>query len=213
MSPATVAALRIAVADPDTVARYWQHVRLASEDACWYWLGAVSGRGHGRFQLADAYSPYSLAHGQRRRHTYVVIAHRFGYALHAGVDALLAVPLLSHRCDNPLCQNPRHWRPSNPTANRREWAARRGEVRGPLADVRGSRGRARAVRDAVRSGGDVADVELAGASEAHRDQLALFAEQDRDYRPLDAAGPVTEQPHAAADERAEDHPGLFDAES
>lgn len=209
MGPATVAALRAAVADPATVARYWQHVRLADEDACWYWLGAVSGRGHGRFQLADA---YSLERGERRRHTYVVIAHRFGYALHAGIDALLAVPLLAHRCDNPLCQNPRHWRPSDPTANRREWAARRGEVRGALADVRGSRGRARAVRDAVRSGGDVEAVELEGARD--RDQLALFAEQDRDYRPLDTPTPATDQPDAAASgERAEDQPGLFDTES
>lgn len=209
MSPATIAALRAAVADPATVARYWQHVRLAEDGACWYWLGAVSGRGHGRFQIADA---YSLAHGERRRHTYVVIAHRFGYALHAGVDALLGVPIVAHRCDNPLCQNPRHWRESDPTTNRREWAARRREVRGPLADVRGSRGRARAVRDAVRSGDDVADVELAGASEAHRDQLGLFAEHDRDYRSRETSTPVTEQPHAAAGERATDQPGLFDAE-
>lgn len=208
MSPATVAALRAAVADPDTVARYWQHVRLAGADECWYWLGAVSGRGHGRFQTADA---YSLAHGQRRRHTYVVIAHRFGYALHAGVDALLSVPIVAHRCDNPLCQNPRHWRESDPTSNRREWASRRREVRGPLADARGSRGRARAVRDAVRSGGEVEAVELEGARD--RDQLGLFAEQDRDYRPLDTTAPATEQPDSTGDQHATDQPGLFDAES
>lgn len=63
----------------------------------------------------------------------------------------------------------------------------------------------------MRSGGDVEAVELEGACD--RDQLALFAEQDRDYRPLDTPTPAIEQMNSAAGERAEDHPGLFDADS
>lgn len=206
-----MAALRAAVTDTATVERYWRHVRVGDESTCWYWAGAVSGRGHGRFQLADA---YSIARNQRRRHTFVVIAHRFGYALRHGVDVLLAVPLLAHRCDNPLCQNPAHFRESDPTQNRREWAARRHEVRGALADVRGSRARARAVRDAVRSGADVAAVELAGATELHRQQLPLFAELGREYDTGRSATAATEGefPGEAVDP-SPGQPGLFDVDS
>jgi hypothetical protein len=57
---------------------------------CRLWASAVSGRGHGRFWLARV--------GGR---DVVVIAHRFAFALEHGVDALLGVPVLGHRCDNP----------------------------------------------------------------------------------------------------------------
>lgn len=146
MSEGTVLRLRAAVADPVIVERYWSHVRVPSEPGCWLWTGAISGKGHGRFQIADDYIPTTT--GRPTRQTFVVIAHRFGYALRYSVDALLAVPIVAHRCDNPLCQNPVCWRESNHRANGREFALRRDEVRGSLADQRGARGRARAVRDA-----------------------------------------------------------------
>ena len=137
---------------------------------CWLWTGAISG--HGRFHIASNY--LLRPDGTRARVTYVVIAHRFGYALLYGVDALLTVPVLAHSCENPLCQNPGCWRESDPYANARDYANRRHTVRGALTDTRGARSRARAVRDAARDGADVQEAVLAGWRPVHRDQLELF---------------------------------------
>ena len=192
MGPETVAVLRVAVEDPVVVARYHSHVQVRGPAECWLWTGAISGNGHGRFALGDAYLPGP--DGERRRITFVAIAHRFGYALQHGVDALLRVPLLAHRCDNPLCQNPRCWRPSDHATNRREYLARRDGVLGPLADTRGARGRAREIRDAARAGVDIEAAGLTGAPAAHRAQLAMFPEPSRDYSddatPLPADAPA-----------------------
>src|SRR5664279_3516321 len=128
MSEQTVQHLRVAVADPELVGRYWSHVKIGRPDQCWLWTGAISGKGHGRFQIADAHLPQP--DGSVRRRTYVVIAHRFGYAALHGVDALLQVPLLAHQCDNPLCQNPICWRESNHRANGQDYRRRRDVVRG-----------------------------------------------------------------------------------
>ncbi len=54
---------------------------------------AISGKGRGRFQIAD--ERFTRADGMTTRRTYVVIAHRFGYAALHGVEALLDVPLLT----------------------------------------------------------------------------------------------------------------------
>jgi len=174
MSKGTVERLRLAVTDEVIVARYWSHVRIPEKSGCWLWTGAISGKGHGRFQIAHDY--HRGAGGQSERKTFVVIAHRFGYALNYGVDALLAVPVVAHRCDNPLCQNPACWRDSNHRTNGREFALRRDEVRGSLADRRGARGRARAIRDAARDGQDIDAAVLAGWAPVHRDQRYLFDE-------------------------------------
>jgi hypothetical protein len=103
-----------------------------------------------------------------------VIAHRFGYAALHGVDALLQVPLLAHQCDNPLCQNPKCWRESNHRANGQDYGRRRDVVRGALADTRGARGRARAVRDAARNGAAISEAVLAGLPPVHLHQIELF---------------------------------------
>lgn len=177
MSSATEAMLRAAVADPVVVARYRSHILVRGEHECWPWTGAIAGNGHGRFQVGDAY--LLGPEGDRQRVTYVVIAHRVGYAVLNGVDALLQVPLLAHECDNPLCQQPRCWRESSFADNRREFVSRRRIVLSPLADVRGARGRARAVRDAARAGGDVEAAGLDGALPMHRDQLSMFEQSAR----------------------------------
>jgi hypothetical protein len=127
--------------------------------------GAVTNRGHSRFWLTT---------DPATRTAYAIIAHRFGYALAHGVDALLAVEVVAHRCDNPLYQRPEHWRESTHAENRREWAARRHQLFGPLRDLRGARGRAVAIRDAVRAGAPLAAVLAAGIAPVDRDQLALF---------------------------------------
>jgi hypothetical protein len=171
MSPGTITRLRLAVADPVIVDRYWSHIKTGRSDECWLWTGAISGKGHGRFQIAD--QRITRTDGTTKRRTYVVIAHRFGYAALHGVDALLNVPLLAHQCDNPLCQNPRCWRESNHRANGRDYAYRRNNVRGALTDTRGARGRARAVRDAARDGAAISEAVLAGLRPVHLTQLEL----------------------------------------
>lgn len=174
MSARTLTALRAATADPAVVRRYWSHVRKAeAAGECWLWTGAISGKGHGRFSIGDQY--VTTATGQQRRATIVVIAHRFGYAVRYGVDALLDVPMLGHNCDNPLCQNPEHWRESNARLNGLEYSRRHNGIRSPLADLRGARGRSREIRDAARDGADVAAAVLAGVRPVHRDQLSLSA--------------------------------------
>ena len=174
MSAGTVAQLRLGVADPVVIERYWSHIRTGRADQCWLWTGAISGKGHGRFQIGD--QRLTRPDGTTARRTYVVIAHRFGYAALRGVDALLEVPLLAHSCDNPLCQNPRCWRESNHRANGQDYAHRRDIVRGALADTRGARGRARAVRDAAKDGAGISQAVLAGLRPVHFDQLELFVD-------------------------------------
>jgi hypothetical protein len=171
MSADTVARLRLAVADPVVVDRYRSHIRTGHPDQCWLWTGAISGRGHGRFQIAD--QRLTRPDGTPARRTFVVIAHRFGYAALNGVDALLQVPIMAHSCDNPICQNPRCWRESDHHANGRDYAHRRDLVRGPLTDTRGARGRTRAIRDAARAGADINQAVLAGWRPVHRAQLEL----------------------------------------
>lgn len=63
---------------------------------------------------------------------------------------------------------------SSHTENRREWAARRQLAGSPLGDMRGARGRARALRDLVR--GDPLDVtaELARLRHQRGHQLLLW---------------------------------------
>jgi hypothetical protein len=138
--------LRWAIDDPDTVLRYRSKVVSVPGSSCAWWAAALSGRGHGRFWL-----------GTVAGRDVVVIAHRFGFALEHGVDALLATPVLGHACDNPLCQriNTEHVRASSHVLNRREWAARRRIGGSPLLDRRGARGRARALRDAVQAAGEL----------------------------------------------------------
>ena len=110
--------------------------------------GRHRGQGpHGRFQVGDTY--VEVPGRRRRRRTFVVIAHRFGFAVAYGLDTVLDTPLVSHRCDNPLCQLPDHWRASNHRANGQEYAHRRSVVRGSLSDTRGAGGRAAAIRDAA----------------------------------------------------------------
>jgi len=103
---------------------------------------------------------------------------RFAWAITHGVDALEDVPMLGHRCDNPLCQmvGPRHVEASSAWRNRQEWVMRRHTIGGPLRDRRGARGRALAVRDALRvdpSGATAAAVMRSGLS-ADMAQMPLW---------------------------------------
>ena len=155
---------KAALEDPAVVARYWS--KVVKTDSCWWWGGALMRSGHGRFWVGtDSVTGRDL----------VVIAHRFGWAATHGLDALVEVPVLAHKCDEALCQrpDPQHVRPSTSTANREEWLASRWRFGSPLRDTRGRAGRARAIRDAVRHGEDPAVAQAAGLSQLDRDQLAL----------------------------------------
>ena len=133
--------LMAGLADPDVIARYESKLRIIDGSSCLWWRGSVSGRGHGRFWV-----------GAQAGRDVVVIAHRFSYAMAHGLSALEAVPVLGHRCDNPLCQRTGvgHVEISTASRNRREWAMRRHTVGGVLRDTRGARGRAVELRNAVR---------------------------------------------------------------
>ena len=68
--------------------RYWSYVDTsAGPDACWPWTGGMRSGGYGGFDATGA--------------------HRWGYEHRIG-----PIPKghgILHRCDNPPCQNDRHW--------------------------------------------------------------------------------------------------------
>lgn len=135
--------------EPETIARYRAKLLTVPGDDCLWWVGAISSHSaHGRFWI-----------GPHR----VVIAHRFAYALAAGPKAATDIPLLAHRCDNPLCQrvDPAHITPSTPLLNRREWSARRFMIGSPLGDSRGAWQRAKTLRDLGRRDPQLLAAELA----------------------------------------------------
>lgn len=148
LSEAYLALLGWVLTDELTLQRYHAKTRWVPSWACLWWTGAVSARGHGRFWP-----------GESEGRDVVVIAHRFAWALAFGVQDLLGVPVLGHRCDNPLCQRtgPGHVQRSSAHQNVRKWAARRHTYGNPLRDSRGSRGRARMIRDLLRGGATGAD--------------------------------------------------------
>lgn len=103
---------------------------------------------------------------------------RFGSALTHGVDVLLGVELLSHRCDNTLCQTVSHLSPRVNADSRRGCSQRRHSPMNPLRDQRGARRGAQEIRDAARGASDVLKV---GKDGLGRDlqQDPLFAASNR----------------------------------
>lgn len=82
--------------DPrDLTVRYEAHVdRATGPDACHPWTGKCDDSGYGRFHVS----------AKRKS----VLAHRVGYTLYVSELAGPHVHI-RHTCDNPPCQNPRHW--------------------------------------------------------------------------------------------------------
>ena len=161
LDQAGLADLAAACDSEDVLARWRAKVVTVEGSSCAWWTGAVSGRGHGRFWLSSGR---------------VVVAHRFAFAVVHGVEAAAAVPVLGHRCDNPLCQRvgPGHIVASSQVQNRREWAIRRAHAGSPLGDPRGARQRARELRDMAREDPALVAVDLARLRALCGEQLALW---------------------------------------
>jgi len=171
MSVRTDRVLQDAIGDPAVRERYEAKIWHGGPHECWYWLGAIHPHGHGRFWVGSV----RLSPGRRR--DVVVIAHRFGWALAHGLDALRDVPVLAHDCDEPSCQNPEHGVPGTTASNYEDWLYRRWMPRSPLRDRRGPAGRARAIRDVLLAGGDtaaLAAVKEAGVTGLDQDQMTLW---------------------------------------
>jgi hypothetical protein len=77
----------------------------------------------------------------------------YAYQQHHGVipDELAGRVVIRHRCDETSCENWEHLVIGTQPDNVDDWRARRGREAGPLADHRGARGRAIAIREAIRS--------------------------------------------------------------
>jgi len=166
--------------DEEARGRYYGKVYWRGPGRCAYFLGALSSGGHGRFRAgtrrAVADRPGSL----------VVPAHIYGYVLSRGVprpDPVTGrLPVIRHRCDEPGCQAAGHLAAGSPAANSRDYLARRGDPYSPLADRRGPRGRAVAIRDAILAalaegaslGGIEAAIERASAAGIPGGQQVLF---------------------------------------
>ncbi|MCU4750278.1 hypothetical protein [Streptomyces sp. G-5] len=145
------------LADEGIVRSYRDRVHTRGEDACAYWLGALSSTGHGKLRA-----------GRRPDGTSTVVsAHTFGYRLEYGLDALEEGAVVRHICDEAACQNPRHWRAGQRADNIADYYARRHLAGGPLADVRGPRGRAVAIRAAIQAAApDEVEAAIAAAVQA-----------------------------------------------
>lgn len=71
--------------------RFWSKVVKGPRPGdCWFWVGAISGDGYGRFTLNSD--------GRTR----AVRPHRYAYQLATGIS-LDEMPSLMHECDEPLC--------------------------------------------------------------------------------------------------------------
>lgn len=74
--------------------RFWRHVLVTENDDCWIWQ---------RARVKKNYGGYSI---HRAGKIIVFITSRIAYALHYGSDPGEMDVL--HKCDTPLCCNPRH---------------------------------------------------------------------------------------------------------
>ena len=144
------------LADEDTRRRYEALVYRRGPERCAYWLGAISSTGHGKFRAGSRARACPEAGLSR-----IVTAHVYAYQLDHGTLPTTEAGrvVIRHRCDETSCENGRHLIPGTQPDNVWDYVARRGRASGPLADRRGARGRAVAIRDAIlaarRAGADI----------------------------------------------------------
>jgi len=79
----------------DIEIRFWAKVDKAGPDECWLWTASLCGTGYGQFWVGGR----------------MLKAHRVAYEMVNGPIPAGGGPhgtCVLHRCDNPLCCNPRH---------------------------------------------------------------------------------------------------------
>jgi hypothetical protein len=135
------------LADSETRRRWEALVYWRGPDRCAYWVGAISSTGHGKFRAGSR----SRAGAELGTSTRIVTAHVYAYQLgHGVIEAPLAGQVvIRHSCDETACQNWDHLLIGTQPENVWDYRVRRGREDGPLADHRGARGRATAIRDAI----------------------------------------------------------------
>ena len=172
----------------ETAAAYHANIYRPADDqeACRFYLGALSDSGHGKLKAGRA------APGAAAGRT--VTAHVYGYQLHHQrlITPTPAVPdpVVAHTCDEPSCQNPRHWELIDRGDNIRAYHQRKHTF--PLNDTRTRTGRksarAEALRDAIRH-----------AQAAHERAQALRKRGDAVPDALQAAADVEAALHRASE--------------
>jgi HNH endonuclease len=126
--------------DDDTEARFRVKCTPYPDDrGHLWWLGATDGRndssgGYGRFQAGGG------------ENAVICIAHRMAWTL--AHDPVPEGLIVRHRCDEPLCVALPHLELGTALDNR--WDALDRPLRAAELDTRGSAGRSRAIRAAVR---------------------------------------------------------------
>jgi len=69
--------------------RFWEKVFFTDKDKCWFWHGGTNSDGYGVMKFSPNIKVY---------------AHRFSFVSVNGYDP----EIIRHKCDTPLCVNPRH---------------------------------------------------------------------------------------------------------
>lgn len=82
---------------------FWGRVDRGNADDCWLWSGPTYGNGYGVFKGIGA--------------------HRYSKMIECGKSLSRSEQVL-HRCDNPLCVNPRHLWVGTQSDNMRDMAAK-----------------------------------------------------------------------------------------
>lgn len=122
--------------------------------------------------------------------------------LEHGAATLLDVPVLGHRCDNPLCQHigSGHVQASSYVENSREYAGRRHTMGAPLRDSRGARGRSRTLRDLLRLGASASELKAAMDAGLTLDAAQLALWDDDEPSPTTVNGTAATMGSASATE-------------
>ena len=152
--------------DPGVIARFWSLTRPTDTPCGVCWVGAITGRGHGRFWLGRTPAGKNVS----------VVAHRFAAGLVHGFDVINAKGAhCTHACDEASCVRvgEGHIGIGTAASNSLEWRQRRSMLGSPLRDTRGARGRSLAGRAAALNGQSVAAALLAGLPELDRYQTVL----------------------------------------